>query len=440
MNNHFNNKTQSNLKTLFYIDKTLWKNSVIKNAFHLYVIHFANYLLPLFIIPYLLRVLGPKGYGMVAFSQSLILYFTIFIDYGFLLSATRKISVNRDNLLAINKIIWNTWAAKSCLFIIGFIILIILIFIVPKLNDMFILLVIIYLSNLGNVLFPQWLFQGMEKMVNIAIINLIMRFLVMIGIFTYIHEPNDYLIYASINSMGMIGSGIAGVVVAFKMFKLHPIYPTWKGIQKELIDGGALFLSQASISLYTVGNAFILGILTNHLVVGYYSAAEKIVKILTGFIGPLSQAAYPRFSKMASESKWYTLYYGKKMLLLMSSIGFILSVFLLLGAPVIVKFLLGKEYEVSIKVIRILALLPFLISGSNVLGVQIMYSFKLEREVIKIVLIAGLINLSLAVILAPLWSAAGMAVAVVISEFFVTIGFFLYLHKNNLNPITSIYV
>ncbi|MGQ9494611.1 MAG: oligosaccharide flippase family protein [Anaerolineae bacterium] len=53
--------------TIFTI-RTALRSSVAKNAVSLYVIQFANYILPLITVPYLVRVLGPAGFGVVAFG------------------------------------------------------------------------------------------------------------------------------------------------------------------------------------------------------------------------------------------------------------------------------------------------------------------------------------------------------------------------------------
>ena len=418
--------------------KAALRSSVAKNAASLYVIQIANYILPFITIPYLVRVLGPGGFGKVAFGQSLIAYFVLFVDYGFALSATRKVSVKRDDLMEVSHTVFNVWGAKTLLCIVGFMVLLLLIMVVPKLREVALLLLILYGIVIGNLLFPVWLFQGMEKMVVISVINLVMRLLVVISIFGLVHRPEDYLLYAGLTSLGAIGAGFIGAGAAFYMFKLPPIIPSWRGIWETLVEGWMLFLSQASVSLYTVGNAFILGLLTNHTVVGYFNAAEKIVKAIVGLLGPISQAAYPRFSKWASESKTLALQWARRMLVLMSGLGLALSVTLFAGAPVIVRIVLGPEYEPSIIVMRILSVLPLFIGASNVLGVQIMYSFRLEKAVMTIVYIAGLINLVLAILFAPIWLAAGMALAVVVSEAFVTIGFIFYLQKNRLIPIRTI--
>lgn len=421
-----------------FIIRTALRSSVAKNAASLYAIQFANYILPLITVPYLVRVLGPAGFGVVAFGQSLIAYFALFVDYGFALSATRKISVNRNDSAKLSQIVFHIWAAKAFLCVVGLATLLFLIMIVPKLREVALLSFILYGTVVGSVLFPAWLFQGMERMVAISMINLVMRLIVVIGIFTMIRRPGDYLLYAGLTSLGAVGSGLLGVGVAFYMFKLHPAIPSWRGIWEELVEGWMLFLSMASVSLYTVGNAFILGLLTNHTVVGYYTAAEKIVKAVLGLLGPVSQAAYPKFSKMASESKTLALQWARRMLIVMSGLGLALSLTLFASAPLIVRIVLGPEYEPSIMVMRILAALTLLISASNVLGIQLMLPFGKDKAFTAILLGAGLINIMLAILLAANYQASGMAIAVLLSETFVTIAMLIYLSLSELNPLTKL--
>ena len=201
----------------------IWQDTakVFRNAFHsviaknagsLYLIQFANIILPLIYLPYLFRVLGPTGYGVVAFGQSLVGYFVIFVDYGFALSATRTISVNRDNVIAVSRTVFSVWIAKGLICIVGFIVLLLLVMTVPKLHEITLLLFILYGTVIGNVLFPIWLFQGMEKMVAISVINLIMRLIVGVGIFALVRRPEDYILYAGLTSISSIGAGLVGLV------------------------------------------------------------------------------------------------------------------------------------------------------------------------------------------------------------------------------------
>jgi PST family polysaccharide transporter len=407
--------------------KTHLRSSVAQNAASLYIIHFANYLLPLITVPYVVRVLNPSGYGLVAFGQSFVGYFMVFTGYGFSFSATRKISVARHDPAAVSRTVFSVWTAKLLLCLICFIVLVLLVHLVPTLQQNRSLLFILYGLTLGDVLFPTWLFQGMERMVNISVINLLIRLLVVVGIFTLIKQPEDYLLYAGLSSVGSIVAGLVGAAWAFHLFDLHPVMPTPREIWETLKEGWMLFLSMASISLYTVGNAFILGMLTTPTVVGYYSAAEKIVKAVMGLTGPISQAAYPRFAKFASESRERTFYWGQKMLYVMGSFGLIFCLITIIESPLIVRLLLGNQFELSITPLRILSFIIFIVAVNNVLGIQIMLPLGKDNIFTYFVFCGGFINISLAFLFAPHWQSIGMALAVTISELFIMIMEVFYL-------------
>lgn len=397
------------------------RSTVARNAASLYLLEFANYIVPLVTVPYLVRVLGPAGYGAVAFAQGFINYLMLFVEYGFNWSATRKISVRRDDHETMNRITFHVWAAKGLLSLLGLAILLLLTAALPKLREVYTLLLALYGIVLGNVMFPTWLFQGMERMLAISVINLGVRIAVLAGVFTLVDRPGDTVVYAALIGAGSLTAGLVGAMTAVRIFSLKCVSVTRAGVWEALKEGWVLFLSMASVGLYTAGNPFILGILTNHTVVGYYSVAEKIVKAMLGILAPLSQAAYPRFSKLAVESKEEAIFWGRRMLLLMGGTGFGLSVVIFLTAPLIVGLLLGPQYRPSIMAMKIISFLPFLVALSNVLGIQIMVPFGMERGFTLILFAAGLLNVSLAVLLVPRWQAAGMAFSVLISEIFVTL-------------------
>ncbi|MFX9912081.1 oligosaccharide flippase family protein, partial [Acinetobacter baumannii] len=76
----------------------LLRHGLVQNVLALYGVQIANYLFPLITVPYLARVLGPKGWGMVAFAQAFGQYLMLVVEYGFSLSATREVARSRDSL------------------------------------------------------------------------------------------------------------------------------------------------------------------------------------------------------------------------------------------------------------------------------------------------------------------------------------------------------
>jgi PST family polysaccharide transporter len=414
------------------------KSTVSKNILSLYGIQFANYVLPLITVPYLVRILGPDKFGAIAFGQGLMNYFILIVNYGFDWSATREIAIQRNNQESVSKIAINVWTAKSLLCLLSFVILFVLIKSIPKMREVGLILYILYGMVIGNALFPTWLFQGLERIVALSSVNFVARILSTGGIFLIVKYPSDFEFYACLISFQWIFSGLLALIIAFRFFGLRFAYPNWDEVKKTLTEGWSIFLTTGAISLYTAGNAFILGLLTNNSTVGFYSAAEKLVRSALQLLRPISQAVYPRFSKMALISRVQTLRWGRSVLLVMSTLGLILSVSLLIGAPLITKTILGPEFLSSTNVLRVLAVLPFIVAVSNLLGVQILFPFHKEKAVLMITSLGGVLNLFLALFLVPKWKAPGMALAVAAGELFVTVSYFVYCSYHGLNPIWNV--
>src|SRR5437879_13462413 len=75
----------------------------------------ANYILGLVTIPIVTRALGVESWGHVAFAQVVLNYFIWVTNWGFYLSATRKVAANRGNIAALSEIFMGTWAAQWAL-------------------------------------------------------------------------------------------------------------------------------------------------------------------------------------------------------------------------------------------------------------------------------------------------------------------------------------
>ena len=72
--------------------RNLLKRPAINNAIWLYLCQIVNSILPLITLPYITRVLGAAGYGVLALAINIIGYFQVIVEYGFDLSATRVIA------------------------------------------------------------------------------------------------------------------------------------------------------------------------------------------------------------------------------------------------------------------------------------------------------------------------------------------------------------
>ena len=85
------------------------------------------------------------------------------------------------------------------------------------------------------------------------------------------------------------------------------------------------------------------------------------------------------------------------------------------------RVLLGPGYAPVTPVLRALSPLPLLVAIDTVLGLYWAVPFGHERALFRLALIAGVVNVTLALALVPRWGALGMASAVVAAELTVTV-------------------
>jgi len=421
---------------LNYFSQKIKSNKVLfKNFTSLSILQISNYIFPLITLPYLVRVLGPEKYGLINFAAAFTGYFTILTDYGFNLSATQEISINRDDKQKVTEIFSSVISIKILFFILSTLIFLTIVYVVPQFKENLILFLVTFLSVLGTALFPLWFYQGIEKMKYILNINLSIRIIITILIFIVIKSENDYLKLAVLNTMAQFAIGVAGILLAFKKLGIKYSFPNLEQIKAQLKNGLSLFLSTVSINLYTTSNTFILGLFAPLNVVGYFAAADKIRMAFQGILSPMSQSVFPYVNKMLSESYERFINFNQKLFKISLTIGAIISILLFLFAELIVNIVLGQNYQSSVLVLRIIAWLPLVIFLSNVLGIQTMLPLNKQKSFALILFFAAMINLTLSFILVPKYFEIGTAISVLITETFVTIAFFMFVMKNKIQII-----
>jgi PST family polysaccharide transporter len=275
----------------------LEKKQLLSNFFSLSVLQIFTYILPLITLPYLVRVLGSEKFGLIMFAQAFIIFFNIFVDFGFSLSATKDISVYRNDKIKITEIFSSVMIIKAILIIIAMLLLSFIVFLFDKFSKDWDLYYLTFLWVIGQALFPIWYFQGMEKMKYITIVNIISRVIFTLLIFIVIKEESDYIYVPLLNGMGFIIGGIISLWIIYKNFNQPFKIQNFNTLKYYFYESSQFFLSRISLTLYTSSNAFVLGLFTNNIMVGYYSIAEKLYQAMQQAYQPIVQALYPYVAK-----------------------------------------------------------------------------------------------------------------------------------------------
>src|ERR1041385_4633881 len=93
----------------------LFQKKLTRNALALYGVQFCRKLVPLVSVPYLARILGPAGWGRVAFALAFGELLVMLIEFGFNLSATPEVARPRDSRERCREIVSGVVGAQAAL-------------------------------------------------------------------------------------------------------------------------------------------------------------------------------------------------------------------------------------------------------------------------------------------------------------------------------------
>ncbi len=399
--------------------KRLADSVIARNAAALYGLQFCRKIFPLISIPYLARVLGPAGLGTVAFVQSLSEFLVLWIEFGFNLSATRDIAHHRDSPEECGRIATGVLGAQILLAASGTLLAVTLYWQIPALRENPKLLGAGLVYAIAQGLVPLWFFQGLERLTSASILEITGKALALAGIFMFVHGSPDNWKVLGLQAIPPAITVVAGLWMARRSIRLCE--PKWELVADALRSGWRMFVFRSGESLYGVGNAFILGLFAPAAMVGYFAGAEKLSRAAGGLLNPIKDAIFPRIVTLTREAPERAARLLRIGAVLMVTTGALLTATLFLGAPMLVFRVMGPQFGAAVNVVRIMSVLPLLLSITNSVGLQSLLPMRRDREVNAIILSAGGINVFLAILFAPHWAHAGMAWAVVIAETFVCV-------------------
>ncbi|EFO2744992.1 O100 family O-antigen flippase, partial [Escherichia coli] len=73
------------------------KSTLMRNILFLGLIQGSSFLLPLILLPFLIKTLGTETYGKMILYQVFFLYLSTIIDFGYNFSATQNIARNQND-------------------------------------------------------------------------------------------------------------------------------------------------------------------------------------------------------------------------------------------------------------------------------------------------------------------------------------------------------
>jgi O-antigen/teichoic acid export membrane protein len=262
----------------------------------------------------------------------------------------------------------------------------------------------------------------MERMRSISIITGSARLASAALVVLFVHRGADTVLAALLLSSGPLIAGMCGAGVALRLYVDRWVVPRRTDIFAMLREGRHLFLTTAAVSLYSNTNVVLVGLLSGNVEAGYFSLADKLIRAISGLVGPVIQAAYPRVVRLVVESKSAALVFVRKTLFWSAGLASVAGIFLYVAAGPIAILAFAPNDAALLTLIRCLSLFPLLTVITYILATLVMIPFGLDKEQSRWLLAIGFLNLVLGVMVIPHFGALGGVICMIVIEALQSVG------------------
>jgi len=402
-------------------------NQIKAGAVLSYVVIFLNTFVGLFIMPLMVRRLGPSEFGLYTLMGSFIGYFMI-LDFGLNSTIIRylakyiaeKDKKGKENFLAITLIIYSVIAVILVLAGVIFYWNIKTIFgrsftteELSKAKQLFSLVII----NMPATLLAKYfigVIKGYEKFIfasNLAVLRTVCKAVMLVALLLLGYKALGIVLLDTVLNLWML---IASVIYVFAKLKIKIyLHHLDKLLIAEVFSFSFfIFLSMITDQIYwRVGN-LVLGIVSGTAAVAVYSIGLQLNLYFMQCSGAMSGLFLPRATQMVvsgasgEDLTELLIKVGRIQFLL---IGFILSGFILFGKQFVV-FWVGKDYVQSFT-IAVIMMVPLAIPLIQNVGISILQAQ--NKHAFRAIVYLGITiaNLAVGFVLAKYYDGIGIAVS-----------------------------
>ena len=381
---------------------------------------------PFITAPYVSRVLQPEGVGINSYTNSLLMYFTLFAALGTGSYGKKIISGLRDKIELYSEAFWEIEIISILMGSIFLVLWILFSLFYKQYRPYMLILSFTLLATLFDI---SWLYGGLEKFQYIVGINSVFKIISVIAIFLFVKTEDDVLKYTAIISLSMLSGSIS-------MWLFLPQYVIRTNIKfssliKHFKGTIQYFVPSIATSIYTILDKTLIGIITDsNSQNGYYEQATKIINIIKSVcFNAINGVIMARVSYLYTQN-------DEKELKKIKDKSFDLISFLSVGAcfgiigisSVFVPLFFGDEYGPVIILLKILAIAIVIICLSSVANTTYYLPCDKIHKAAKRLMFGAGINILLNFLMIPFLHSYGAAAATLISESIIT---FLFVNGTN---------
>lgn len=358
---------------------------VFANFSYISILQLILLIAPLITYPYLVKVLGRELYGMVLTAQMLVSYASLVIDFGSNSVCAKHVAIHREDKDKLAEIVSSVLCVRLALWVISFFIYLAVVWLIPTYRVYWLLFVISYGLTVQELLFPQYFFQGIERMKYITIVHTIIRFTFIVLVFVTIKKEADYLYFPVLYTIGYLLGGLYALYLIFKKMGVRFYIPALKTMRYYVKDASPLFATDLICTIKDKINYLLVGAFVGMSEVVIYDLGLRLHSLMNKPTNILSTVLLPRFAQTKN------LQMAKKVVIGSLLINAVMYAVINLLLPYIVYFFLHDT--VDLMPIRILLLAPVILSVSMIICYTVFIAMGHNIYVLKSIIVTTIVYL-----------------------------------------------
>ncbi len=388
---------------------------ILRQFFGLGAMQALSNIIQLITIPYATRKVGMDLFGISATALAIANYLVTFTDFGFYLTATKEVAAANEDKNRVSKIYAAVMGAKGLLAAISLLILIALTFSIPDFYRHKEVFIASYGMVIGGVLFPNWLFTGLEKLSVYAWSIIGMRLLYVVFIFSFIQTKGDYVWLNFWYGASQIVISVYLIYWAYRRFGLQFLVPGLQEVLAQLKSSTHAFSAWFTNYIYANANVVILSAFAQPTLVGYYALSEKVISGIGQIYNILFQISYPKACAMFEADPGGTQKFLKKTFLATEALLGAMSLGVFVLAEYVVRALAASYSDDGTLILRIMCLVP-IAKGLGIRAYQNLLIYNLRNEYQRVYLYGTVLSLMMCMVLTMQFLHFGTAVSILVTE------------------------
>ncbi|XCP84204.1 oligosaccharide flippase family protein [Roseburia hominis] len=351
------------------------KQLLVKNTIMLYLLRFSTYFFSFITVPYQTRIMGKEIYGRIGIATAMMMYFQLFLDFGFLLSGTEEVAKNKNDKVKLCEVFTSIVVLKIIFSIISGIVLVGICKFVPQYNSDKELYFLFLAQAVISCFLPDYLYRGLEDMSMVTYRTVFVKGLFTVLILVFLKQPSDYLCVPVISALGEFCAVVWSWVDLYKRYQIGFVPVKYEQLLRQIKKSSHFFLSRIASTVYTATNTMILGYIDPVSgTVGLYTAANKLITTGQSALAPISDSMYPYMIK----NKDFKL--AKKVLMVMMPVILVGTAIIMIWAEPFCVLIYGKKFSGMGMILRAMMPIAVLTLPDYILGFPTLGAMGLSKH------------------------------------------------------------